>query len=171
MVRPGFLLPPKKKAFVEKIKLLSENRTLVRKMGRFSRNYAAGRFSWKNHCEKVEHKIYSVLTTSRKVLISGQDSGGLGGAESFSVGLGEGLARRGWSVSYTTVAGSDFDHLLKRRGIKADDIPLRMDIVGNWRGFFKVFFLFAFYFAPRSRNFEEVCLGWDGNGNFARLQR
>jgi len=142
--RTGFLLPPKKEAFAKKIKLLSENRDLVRKMGKFSRKYVVERFLWKSHCEKVEHKIYSVLADSRKILISGQDSGGLGGAESFSISLGEGLARRGWNVSYTAVTGSDFDRLLKQRGIKAENIPLRMDIVGNWRGFLKFFFFLPF---------------------------
>jgi len=82
-----------------------------------------------------------------KLLISGQDSGGYGGAEIFLYQLSKGLKKKGVEVEFVVVAQSEFDKFLRRRGLKAKSVPFRMDILGWWKGLVKFFFLLPAAFA------------------------
>jgi len=82
-----------------------------------------------------------------KLLISGQDSGGYGGAEIFLYQLSKGLKKKGAEVEFVVVAQSEFDKFLRRRGLKAKSVPFRMDILGWWKGLVKFFFLLPAAFA------------------------
>lgn len=86
--------------------------------------------------EKADINIYPI-----KVLISGQDSGGLGGAEKFIGDLAKSLTKKKVKVFFTAYAKSRFAKKLKRMGFKVWEIPVRMDIIGNLKGLIK-FFLF-----------------------------
>lgn len=96
-------------------------------------------FPWVDHCRIVENNL---LNISRfKILISGQDSGGLGGSEKFLLDLANELKIKS-EVEFTTVTGSKFTQELKRSGYNPLTISVRMDILGWWRGLVK----FIYYF-------------------------
>lgn len=86
--------------------------------------------------EKVNTPIYQI-----KVLISGQDSGGLGGAEKFTGDLAKSLTKKKVKVFFTAYAKSRFTKKLKSTGFKVWEIPVRVDIIGDLKGLVK-FFLF-----------------------------
>src|SRR4030042_4316446 len=76
-----------------------------------------------------------------KVLISGQDSGGYGGAENFLYWLADELKRNKVSISFTTVKNSKFDKFLKNKSYPPLNIPFRMDVLGGYKGLIKFFVL------------------------------
>src|SRR3989338_7976322 len=76
-----------------------------------------------------------------KILISGQDSGGWGGAEIFVYSLTKEFKKRGISVYFTTTKNSPFTLFLQKKNEKVYQVPARMDLIGGWKGFVK-FFLF-----------------------------
>ena len=86
---------------------------------------------------KTDIKIYPI-----KVLISGQDSGGLGGAEKFTGDLAKSLIEKKVKVFFTAYAKSLFTKKLKRMGFKVWEIPVRMDIIGDIKGLIKFFLFF-----------------------------
>lgn len=82
-----------------------------------------------------------------KVLISGQDSGGIGGSEIFLYQLSYTLARKKVKTSFTVVRDSAYYKLLRKSDITIFPTPVRMDIIGGWKGALKfiVFFLPALF--------------------------
>ena len=75
-----------------------------------------------------------------KILISGLDSGGIGGSEIFLTQLGKRLKNTG----YLAVKNSKFDQTLCKSKRKVFNTPIKMDIAGDWRGFVK----FAIFLIP-----------------------
>jgi len=73
------------------------------------------------------------------ILISGQDSGGIGGSEIFLYQLAKQLQKKRIKVSFFTVAVSDFDKYLKKRKEDVLSLSFRMDVIGGWKGFIKFF--------------------------------
>ena len=76
-----------------------------------------------------------------KILISGQDSGGIGGAENFLLNLSNALKKTGVAVEYTAVKNSKFCTLIKRSEYTTYEIPIRMDAISNYRGLVKYLLL------------------------------
>lgn len=76
-----------------------------------------------------------------KVLVSSQDSVGYGGAEIFLYHLAKEFKRNRVETDFTAVSGSVFEEFLKKNNFPTSSIPLRMDILGWWKGLIK-FFLF-----------------------------
>lgn len=76
-----------------------------------------------------------------KLLISLQDSGGLGGAENFILSLAEALRKKKIIVEFTSWNRSKVKNIIEKKGFKVRPIPIRMDIISNFRGLVK-FFLF-----------------------------
>ena len=72
-----------------------------------------------------------------KLIISGQDSGGLGGAEFFLLNLANSIKESGVSVEFTTVNKSRFSTILLENHFTSHTIPIRMDAIGNWKGLVK----------------------------------
>ncbi len=151
--KTGFLLPREAKLFAEKIKFLWERGDIYEKMRKEAVKRVKASFLWEHHNRILEEKIYSVASRG-DILISGQDSGGFGGAETFAFRLGGALSKRGFDVAYTNVSGSSFDNFLKKKKVKVFNIPFRMDLVGDWRGFIKffVFLPIALFFNIRLIN-------------------
>lgn len=87
--------------------------------------------------KKADIKIYPV-----KVLISGQDSGGLGGAEKFIGDLAKSLTKKKVKVFFTTYKNSLFTEKLERMGFQTWKIPVRMDVIGDIKGLIKFFLFF-----------------------------
>ena len=79
-----------------------------------------------------------------KVLISGQDSGGLGGAEKFLLSLAGQLRKEKVEVEFTTYAKSLFNKQVKKDNFTTWEIPVRMDIISNLKGLIK-FIIFLPY--------------------------
>jgi len=99
--------------------------------------------------KRVYFETTNIIGESKKVkkkkidlniLISGLDSGGIGGAEVFLVDLGDALKRDKNKVSYLSVMNKDFNHFLKGRNTY--DSSRRMDFVGGYKGLFKFFMYF-----------------------------
>ncbi len=78
-------------------------------------------------------------SSSINILISGQDSGGIGGSEMFLYQLAKQLQKRRVKTSFLTVATSDFNKYLKKHKKEVFSLPFRMDIIGGWKGFIKFF--------------------------------
>ena len=72
-----------------------------------------------------------------KILISGQDSGGMGGSEKFLIDLANELKAKNNEVEFTTVHNSKFNQVLTESGYHPLTIPTRMDILGWWKGLIK----------------------------------
>lgn len=136
--KTGFLLPRDAKLFAEKIRFLWKRKDIYRIMSKEAVKRAKNSFLWDYHNKILEDKIYSIASC-RKILISDQDSGGFGGAETFAFRLGSSLLEKGFSVAYTCVSNSSFDKFLKRKKAKVFNVPFRMDLVGDWKGFIKFF--------------------------------
>lgn len=75
------------------------------------------------------------------ILISSLDSGGLGGNENYLYWLTKSLKKNGISVTIAVVNNSDYHLFLKKEKVKTLTTPVRMDIVGNYKGLIK-FILF-----------------------------
>ncbi len=138
--KTGFLLPRDVKSFAERIRFLWERRDIYKKMSKEAIKRVKASFLWEKHNRVLEEKIYSIASKGC-ILISGQDSGGFGGAETFAFRLGSALSEKGFNVAYTCVSGFDFDKFLKEKKVKVFNIPFRMDIIGGWKGFVKFFTL------------------------------
>ncbi len=78
-------------------------------------------------------------SSSIHILISGQDSGGIGGSEIFLHQLAGQFRKKRVKVSFLAVAAGDFDKYLKKRKENVLSLPFRMDIIGGWKGFIKFF--------------------------------
>lgn len=76
------------------------------------------------------------------ILISGLDSGGLGGAENFIQSLVSALRKKGVKTSFLSCRGSLFTRNLKKIGFKIFQTPVRMDLIGDWKGVLKFFLFF-----------------------------
>jgi glycosyltransferase involved in cell wall biosynthesis len=138
----GFLLARNIKAFEQKIDFLIKNKLQTQRMGMCARKHVINNFSWHKHNQILNKAIRQAIQGG--ILISGQDSGGLGGAEKISFEVGSQLKKLGFDVAYSAVAGSSFEKFLRDKKALSSTIPLRMDIVGNWRGFVKFFFFLPF---------------------------
>jgi glycosyltransferase involved in cell wall biosynthesis len=118
-------------------------------------------FPWADHCRIVEN---SLLKLSRlKILISGQDSGGLGGSEKFMLDLANELKLNN-EVEFTTVAGAQFTTEIKASGFSPLTVPVRMDILGWWRGLIKFI-----YYLPDSLIMNYQILKKYKNSNPAKI--
>jgi glycosyltransferase involved in cell wall biosynthesis/predicted SAM-dependent methyltransferase len=73
------------------------------------------------------------------ILISGQDSGGIGGSERFLCQLATQFQKKGVKTSFLVVDTSDFNKYLKEHKEDVLSLPFRMDIIGGWKGFVKFF--------------------------------
>ncbi len=83
-----------------------------------------------------------------KLVVSGLDSGGFGGAEKFLLELSQELKKKGIKIKFLTVKNSEFDSSLKKAKFRTLSFPFRNDITGNIKGLIK-FFAFlplSFYF-------------------------
>lgn len=76
-----------------------------------------------------------------KILLSGLDSGGLGGAEKFLADLAGYFRKKGNDVSFISFAKSKFTKVLKDKKFNVYETPVRMDVIGDIKGFLK-FILF-----------------------------
>ena len=66
----------------------------------------------------------------------------LGGAESFSTDLLAWLQQQGWQVkAYVTYP--PYLTMLKQKGIKVHQLPIAIDIIGDWKGLVKAIGLFV----------------------------
>lgn len=89
--------------------------------------------------KKKSAEIYPI-----KVLISGQDSGGLGGAEKFLLSLAGQLRKAKVEIEFTTYAKSLFNKQVKKDNFLTWEIPVRMDIISNFKGLLKFIFFLPF---------------------------
>lgn len=78
------------------------------------------------------------------IYIAAQDSGGLGGAEQYIYQLSKEFIKSGCKVRYATVGDSRFDKYLKKKKVKPENILVRMDVVGGWKGLVKFFFFLPY---------------------------
>lgn len=81
-----------------------------------------------------------------KILISGLDSGGMGGAEKFLSDLATSFKRKGNEVSFISFKGSKFTQFLTRKKFNVYETSVRMDVIGNVKGFLKFVFFLPFSF-------------------------
>lgn len=112
--------------------------------------------------EKISKETTNIVCIAKKIkkdskklniLISLQDSGGLGGTETFFLALAKSLRRKKTNVSFTSWNGSLVTKEIKKLGLPNFKTPIRMDLVGDYKGFLKFFFFlpYALYF-----NFENL---------------
>lgn len=79
-----------------------------------------------------------------KILLSGLDSGGLGGAEKFLGDLASYFRKKGNEVFFISFKKSLFTNVLKKNKFTVLETPVRMDIIGDIKGFLK----FLFFLLP-----------------------
>lgn len=89
--------------------------------------------------KKDRYNINEINTLN--IIISGLDSGGLGGSESFLVNLSDELNSKGANTVFLTVAGSDLDIYLKANKKQKATLPFRQDVIGDWKGVVKFIIL------------------------------
>jgi glycosyltransferase involved in cell wall biosynthesis len=92
-------------------------------------------FSWDKHNQVIEGQLQKL--SQPKILISGQDSGGMGGSEKFLLDLADELKNKNNEVEFLTVNNSKFSTVLRKAGYQPFTIPVRMDILGWWKGLIK----------------------------------
>jgi len=74
-----------------------------------------------------------------KIIVSMQDSGGIGGAENFLISLSKALIRKNVGVEFTTWEKSHVSKNLRNMGYRLYTTPVRMDVIGGIRGLIKFF--------------------------------
>lgn len=96
----------------------------------------------------------------KKILISLQDSGGLGGAENFIFWLSKELKDNGNTLSFLAVKNSETSKLLLKRNLKVHFSSVRMDIIGGVKGLFK----FIIFFIPTLITYYKLLLYFKKSG-------
>ena len=142
--KTGFFVSRDSVEIARKIIYLINNPKVAAQMGKMGRADVIKNFSWEKHGRKL-NKIISDNFRRVGILISGQDSGGYGGAENFSYTLGKVLIKKGFAAEFSVVKDSLFAKFLNRNGVTYSSVPFRMDIIGNWKGFIKFFLLLPYF--------------------------
>jgi len=65
----GYLLPREPKVFAEKIKYLSDNPNILKKMGKKGREHVKRNFKWEKHGKCLEKYIYEVSGFKNKIMV------------------------------------------------------------------------------------------------------
>lgn len=108
----------------------------------------------------------NLIKVKPRIMLSGLDSGGLGGAEIFLSNLAKEFTSKKINVELTVISGSKFQSFLQKNKLKSITFPVRMDVFGNLKGLVKTFlflpihtFLAAKYlFNFRSRGGNVIIL-------------
>jgi len=102
------------------------------------------KFNWKSHVNLVNVAIHKV--TSKKILISGQDSGGFGGSENFIYSLLKSLSLKGIDISISVVKHGAFEKFLRNNDVIPNTVPYRMDLLGHIKGLIKFIIFYPHFF-------------------------
>ena len=145
----GFFVGRNPTQIARKIEYLINNPQKAASMGKEGRKGVITKWNWERHGRNLERIILGNIRKTR-VLISGQDSGGVGGAENNAYLLGKKFKELGFDVVFSVVKSSPFAKFLKNKNTLYSTVPLRMDIIGDWKGFFKFFILLPFYIVLES---------------------
>lgn len=143
----GFLVERNPKEIAKKIIYLIRRPKKARLMGMSGRKDVIKNWNWQKHGEIVESNLAGLVRSKDvglKVLISGQDSGGWGGAEKLSCDLADKFESKGVEVLFTVVRDSVFDIALRKKGKRILTVFPRMDILGRWKGLIKFIFFLPF---------------------------
>ncbi|OGM58283.1 hypothetical protein A3A75_04585 [Candidatus Woesebacteria bacterium RIFCSPLOWO2_01_FULL_39_10] len=100
---------------------------------------------------KLANETTNFVVTAKKALkevgrvnlfLSGIDSGGFGGAETFLENLARSLKKSSINTTFLVTKGRELDKYVSGKKYKVISFPFRMDIVGDWKGFIKFLLLF-----------------------------
>lgn len=144
--RNGFLVKRSPEAIADKIVYLIENNQKALRMGKIGRETVKNKWRWENHFKKLEVLIHGIVN-GKKMLISGQDSGGYGGAEVFIYQLSKALKYLNHRVKFSVVSQSPFEKYLNSKLVDTNKyrVPVRMDLLGGLRGLLKFVFYLPYF--------------------------
>lgn len=137
--RTGYLINRNKKKLAKNVLSLIKNPETVNKFGKNGRERVTNIFSWKKHCDLLDNEL--IKLTKKTILVSGLDSGGLGGAENFSLQLSKSFINKGYKTFVASVKKSKFNKKLILTNLNIFEVPFRMDVLGFVKGLIKFIFL------------------------------
>ncbi|MFH1656693.1 MAG: glycosyltransferase family 4 protein [Candidatus Nealsonbacteria bacterium] len=135
----GYLINRNKKELAKNIVFLIKNPKTVNMFGKNGKERVTNIFSWEKHCDLLDNEL--IKLTKKTILVSGLDSGGLGGAENFTLQLSKSFINKGYKTFVASVKKSKFNKELIKNNSNILDVPFRMDVLGFGKGLLK-FFLF-----------------------------
>lgn len=138
--RTGYLINRNKKELAKNIVFLIKNPETVNKFGKNGRERVTNIFSWEKHCDLLDNEL--IKLTKKIILVSGLDSGGLGGAENFSLQLSKSFLNKGYKTYIASVNKTKFNNELTKSDLNILKVPFRMDVLGFEKGLIKFILLF-----------------------------
>ncbi|MBU0998095.1 glycosyltransferase family 4 protein, partial [Patescibacteria group bacterium] len=138
--RTGYLINRNKKELAKKIVYLIKHPQIINQFGKNGRERVKNMFRWEKHCSLLVNELVSIK--KKNILISGLDSGGLGGAESFSLQLSKSFINKGYKTFLASVEKTKFNKKLIESNQNILEVPFRMDILGYKKGLIKFILLF-----------------------------
>ncbi|MFH1971612.1 MAG: glycosyltransferase family 4 protein [Patescibacteria group bacterium] len=141
----GYLIKRNSKILAEKITYLLKNKDKYKYLSKNGIRDIQKNWKWNKGTKVIEEEFKNLLkvkSLKSTILISGLDSGGLGGAENFTLQLSKSFFKKRYKTHVASVNKTKFNNELIKSDSNILKVPFRMDVLGNKKGLIKFIFLF-----------------------------